>query len=202
MTTSLLTLPLSSRVPGPVKRKRVLLVDASPAKRELRADAMRKLGMDVDCACDIDEARSWWRADLYTLVLINTENDLSHRDKFCQDIRAATPPQKLAFLVGKPEYLAESPNLSDTSSTRRKHAVPPPYQTNTSPATDVSGVPVLRWGIMEASRRISAVRSISAARSIAIRNRPMPPRDLEARASRREEIMSQLASELQKEELL
>jgi hypothetical protein len=202
MTTSLLTLPVSSPIPGPVKRKRVLLVDASPAKRELRAETMRKLGMEVDCACDISEARCWWRADLYTLVLINLENDLCHWDKFCVDIRAATPPQKLAFLVGKPEYLAESPNLSDPPEAKPNGDTELEGEIKTSCATGAFGEPALRWGIMEASRRISAVRSVSAARSMAMRNRPTPARDLEVRASRRAEVMSQLASELRKEDLL
>src|SRR5882724_731848 len=116
MTTSFITLPLSSPIPGPIKRKRVLLVDTSTAKRELRAEAMRKLGMDVDCACDISEARSWWRADLYNLVLINMENELEDRDRFCQDVRGATPPQQLVFLVGKPGYLADLPNVNEPSS--------------------------------------------------------------------------------------
>jgi len=56
---SLLSTPISDGV----KKKRVLLVDTSRAKRELRAEVMRKFGMDVDCAADVDEARSWWRAD-------------------------------------------------------------------------------------------------------------------------------------------
>ena len=202
MSTSLLTLPLSSPVSGPIRRKRVLLVDASPAKRELRAEAMRKLGMDVDCACDVSEARSWWRADLYNLVLINLENDLGHRDKFCEDIRAAKPPQHTAYFVGKPEYLAESPSLPDASSPQEDSDIELGDETKTSQASDTAGGPVLPWGIMEASRRISAVRSVSAARSTAMRNRPTPPRDLEVKASRRAELMSQLASELQKEELL
>jgi hypothetical protein len=46
-----------TQLPRPTRKKRVLLVDTSTAKRDLRAEAMRKLGMDVDCACDIDEAR-------------------------------------------------------------------------------------------------------------------------------------------------
>src|SRR5271170_4260879 len=77
--------------------------------RGLRVESMRKLGMNVDCAADISEARSWWRADLYNLVIINVDNDLGRRDKFCEDIRGATPAQQLTFLVGKPEYLADSP---------------------------------------------------------------------------------------------
>src|SRR5437763_10148546 len=111
MTTLMLALPLSNPIRGPVKKRRVLLVDTSPSKRELRAETMRRLGIDVDCAADISEARSWWRADLYDLVLINVDKGTGHRDKFCDDIRSATPSQHLAFLVGKPEYLANVPGL-------------------------------------------------------------------------------------------
>ena len=111
MTTPLPpALPLSASIPVAVKRKRVLLVDTSQTKRELRAEVMRKLGMDVDCAADIAEARSWWRAALYDLVLINMEEGHGYRDKFCDDVRSARPPQRLAFLVGQPAYLSDSPN--------------------------------------------------------------------------------------------
>src|ERR1700739_1162196 len=113
MNTPLPALPLSVNVPGSFKKKRVLLVDISSYKRDLRAEVMRKLGIDVDCAADIAEARSWWRADLYDLVLINMENGRGYRDRFCEDIRAAKPPQRLAFLVGEPEYLADSPGESE-----------------------------------------------------------------------------------------
>src|SRR5579864_3538821 len=101
---------LSAPIPAEVKKKRVLLVGTAQAKRELRAEVMRKFGMDVDCAADIAEARSWWRAALYDLVLIDMGKGQGYRDKFCDDIRSATPPQRLAFLVGGPEYLAASPN--------------------------------------------------------------------------------------------
>ena len=200
ITSPLIPLSDPVPVPAPVKRKRVLLVDASPPKRELRAEAMRKLGMEVDCACDISEARSWWRAGFYTLVLINLENDLSDWNEFCEDIRGATPSQKVAFLVGKPAYLAQSPN------------VPDPLEPGTNGNTELSAeaeplhtvaVSTLPWGILEASRRISAARSSSAARSEATRNRPTPPRDPEVKAfNRHGEVMSQLASELRKEKLL
>jgi CheY-like chemotaxis protein len=202
MTTSLLTLPLSSPIPGPTKRKRVLLLDVSAAKRELRAEALRKLGMEVDCACDISEARSWWRADLYNLVLIDMESEGGHLDRFCEDIRAAIPPQQVAFLVGKPAYLSQSPNVAATSSSQLEGDEEDASRTRPAHATDTIRDPGRPWGIMEASRRISAVRSVSAARSRAMRNRPTPPRDLEGSATRRSQVMSQLASELQKQELL
>src|SRR2546421_4064859 len=116
MTTPVMTLPLSAPLPGTEKKKRVLLIDASPHRRELRSEIMRKLGIEVDSAADIGEARSWWRADLYDLVLINAENQHGYRDKFCDDIRRATPRQRFAFLVGKPEYLADSPGADHGSS--------------------------------------------------------------------------------------
>src|SRR4051812_29896027 len=87
MTASILDLRFTERIPPPVKKRRVLLVDSSRAKRDLRAEIMRKLGMDVDCAEDISEARTWWRADLYNLVLISAENEHGRRDRFCEDIR-------------------------------------------------------------------------------------------------------------------
>ena len=201
-TPSLMSLPLPAPIPGPIKRKRVLLVDASPAKRELRSEALRKLGMDVDCASDIGEARSWWRTDLYSLVLINLENDLSQRDEFCADIRVATPAQKVAFLVGKPAYLSESPNPPDPLQAESQDNIKLASDTKTPEPTGPSGHFSLRWGIMEASRRISAVRSVSAARSMAIRNRPTPPRDFEPRPYRRDPLTTLVAAELRKEELL
>jgi CheY-like chemotaxis protein len=182
------------------KKKRVLLVDASSAKRDLRADAMRKLGMNVDCAADIAEARSWWRADLYDLVLINLEKGSGYRDKFCDDVRAATPPQKLAFLVGKPEFLADSPGANDNDEFWVQAAVAPPFAADVKTMASTSlARQDQHWGILEASRRISAVRSACAARAQAMRDRPTPPRDFEGRPSKRSAVSSTLDDLLRKE---
>ena len=184
MTTTMFTTSSATPVPGAPKKKRVLLVDTSTPKRELRAEVMRKMGIDVDCAADISEARSWWRADLYDLVLINVDKAAGRRDEFCDDIRSATPSQHLAFLVGKPEYLANAPGL--------EREVPLPVHHDDTLVGDVKAALSVdfadlsqRWGIMEASRRISAVRSASNARTKAMRDRPTPPRDLEVRQLRR-----------------
>jgi hypothetical protein len=193
MTLSLLSLPLPTPVPALVKKKRVLLVDASPVKRELRAEAMRKLGVEVDCACDISEARSWWRADLYDLVLVNPENELG-RDRFCDDVRGSTTPQSLAFLVGKPEYIANCPGEIALLAVAVE-SVPGPA------AADVPPEISQRWGIMEASQRISKVRSVSVAHTMAMRNRPTPPRDLEKRPSRRADADALLLAHFRAEEI-
>ncbi|HXJ90919.1 MAG TPA: hypothetical protein VMS18_29190 [Candidatus Binatia bacterium] len=183
MNIPLVALPLSAPIPDTVKRKRVLLIDTSHAKRDLRAEVLRKLGMYVDSAADITEALSWWRPALYDLVLINVERGSGQRDKFCDRVRGATPPQRLAFLVGQPEYLVDSPNADQELLMER----------GDEPAAIVSakialpadpGNSTQRWGILEASRRISAVRSASVARSTAMRSLPPPPRDSEGRPSK------------------
>lgn len=198
--TTMFTLPLSNVPASPAKKKRVLLVDTSPKKRDLRAEVMRKLGMEVDCAADISEARSWWRADLYNLVLINVENELGPRDKFCEDIRSATPPQQLAFLVGKPEYLADLPHTNGASPTHQDAGPAPWGDVKAALASEIAGDRAQRWGIMEACQRISAVRSVSDARYRAMRDRPAPPRDSEIRPSRRT-AGSRTLDELLREEM-
>jgi CheY-like chemotaxis protein len=177
-TTPFPATKLSTPIPSTDKRRRVLLVDASSQKRELRAETMRKLGIEVDSAADIGEARCWWKAALYDLVLINVENARGNRDQFCDDMRAAAPPQRLAFLVGKPEYLSHLP--STDLSLHQDDAVIPVADVKAALSSHLSDLPQ-RWGILEASRRISAVRSATAARTQAMRSRPTPPRDLEAR---------------------
>jgi hypothetical protein len=159
---------------------------------------MRKLGMDVDCAADIPEARCWWRAQLYDLVLLNVERQGGHRDRFCEDVRSVTPPQALAFLVGKTEYLADSPNGFDASAVELSNQQLSMLGAQVRRADDRE-VPGQRWGIMEASLRISAVRSASVARTQAMRNLPAPARDSEGRLSKRNSIPATLDDLLREE---
>jgi CheY-like chemotaxis protein len=197
MNTPLLALPLSAPIPDVVKTKRVLLVDTSHAKRDLRSEALRKHGMYVDSAADIAEARSWWRPALYDLVLINMERGKGQRDKFCDDVRSATPPQRLAFLVGQPEYLVDSPNADQELLMERGDEQAAIVGAKIALPAD-PGDSTQRWGILEASRRISVVRSAYVARRRAMRTLPLPPRDSEGRLSK--PIPSSL-DDLLKEEL-
>jgi len=198
MNTPLLSLPVSAPIPDAVKKKRVLLIDTSHARRDLRAEVMRKVGIDVDSAADIAEARIWWKPSLYDLVLVNMEKGRGQRDKFCDDVRGATPPQRLAFLVGQPEYLADSPNAHqelvaedrDDQSAIVANGILPAGPRDTTQ----------RWGILEASRRISAVRSSSIARTQAMRALPPPPRDSEGRPEKSTATRTSL-DDLLKEEL-
>ena len=174
MSAPVAGLPLLNSDSGPEKKKRVLLLDTSQTKRDLRADVMRKLGIEVDCAADVIEARCWWRADLYNLVLINVAGEIDSRDKFCLDIRSATPPQRIAFFVGGPKYLSASPQGNDV------HVGEIPLTSEIVSALQASEGSSQRWGILEACRRISSVRSVSEARSRALRETPRPSRWAEA----------------------
>lgn len=199
MNTPLLDLPVSAPIPDAVKKNRVLLIDSSQAKRDVRAEVMRKLGIDVDSAADIVEARIWWRPALYDLVLINIEKGRGQRDRFCDDVRSATPPQRLAFLVGRPEYLADSPNEDQElamESSDEQAAIG--SAKGIFPADP--GDSTKRWGILEASRQISAARSAAIARSKAMRALPPPPRDSDGRPSKPATTPTKL-DDLLKEEL-
>jgi hypothetical protein len=186
MNTPLLGMALAAPLPSKLKNRRVLLVDTSATKRDLRAESMRKLGMEVDCAADISEARSWWRADLYSLVLIDMASGLGHRDKFCDDMRRATPPQQISFLVGKPGYLADAPKADGIPLVPKSSGDQSVREDiRAALAVDLPGGVSQRWGILEASQRISAVRSLSHARSRVTQEKPAPPRDLETREFKR-----------------
>ena len=82
-------------------RKRVLLVDAYATKRDLRSKIMRKLGVDVDCAANIAEARSLWQADSYSLILVDVHNDSVNVQEFCDEVRNAKPPQSRSLSGGQ-----------------------------------------------------------------------------------------------------
>ena len=158
-----------------VKKKRVLLVDTSRAKRDLRSETMRKLGMEVDCAADLSEARCWWRAGLYDLVLLNVPGRDSALEKFCQDLNTAT--QQTMYLVGRPEFLSATPP-TEGSVAESDDGVPQPPTNGKGSSTSADGERQ-RWGILEACRRISAVRLVGDARARAMRNQPEPRRDFE-----------------------
>jgi hypothetical protein len=150
MNTPPLALPLSAPIPVAIKNKRVLLIDTSHAKRDLRAEGLRKPGMDIIWSANKAEARSWLRP---------------------------------ALLVIQPEYLSDSPiadeellteNADEEAGTGNRKA--------TLPAD--SGDSTQCWGILEASRRISAVRCAAIPRSKPIRALPPPLRDSEGQRSK------------------
>lgn len=156
--------PAVLRVNGHAK-KRILLIDSFATKRDLRAKVLRKMGIEVDCAADISEARSLWQADSYNLVLLDVKRDPRNVEEFCTEMQSAKPPQMLAFLVGKPEYLGASP-CADTGiplvdGTRNGMW----SEMVASLFTSACEFLPRRYGFLEASWRIAATRSLKDPRS-------------------------------------
>ena len=175
--------PLQSEPGSASGKKRVLLVDSSRITRDLRSETMRRLGAEVDCAANIVEARCWWRPDLYNLVLMNVPGSKSQTERFCGDIRRLMPRQQIMFLVGRPDYLALIPRDDPDASPNGEDddVVPPGDQANAAFGNNGSSQ---CWGVLEACRRISAVRSKMEARSRAMRDLPGSRRDPETPPTR------------------
>jgi len=179
------------------KKKRVLLVDSSPLKRDLRSETMRKLGVEVDCAADISEARCWWRPGLYDLVLIHVVGADKPVERFCEDVRNAIPPQQTRFLVGGPEFLSVVPDGNEQPEENAPSASATEVGLGeASPSPDGT---FQRWGLLEASQRISAIRLACDSRTRAIRNRAEPRRDSET--SRPSRVLSPETLEFIRKEL-
>jgi CheY-like chemotaxis protein len=182
VTTSMFP-PLQADAALVARKKRVLLVDSSRVTRDLRSETMRRLGAEVDCAADLAEARCWWRADLYNLVLMGVSASPTQTEKFCDDIRRFMPGQRIMFLVGRPDYLAAAARECESvpQTANQSDAMYLDSQDKRSLSSNGSSQ---RWGILEACHRISAVRSKMNARTKAMRDRPQPPRDSETRRGR------------------
>ena len=157
----------------------MLLLDSSRTKRDLRADVMRKLGIDVDCAADVLDGALLVASGLVQSCARRTQpGEIDSREKFCADLRSAVPPQRIAFFVGGPEYLAAAPHSDEAPAEPDADALH--KELVAALLAQASPGASQRWGILEACRKISSVRAISEARTRAIRETPRPSRWAEA----------------------
>ncbi len=141
-------------------KKRILLIVSDDVRRDLRARVLRKLGADVECAADISEARSLWRADFYNLVLFDVVRDAHNTDQFCTEVKTAKPPQAVAFLVGKPDYIAASPRSDGAATGGEVNGHGAWGEVVASLFANACEGLSRRWGFQEAAWRIAAARSV------------------------------------------
>lgn len=142
-------------------RKRILLVHAVGAHRNLRLSVMRDRGFDVVCAADCAEARLLWHPGSYDLVLFDGKHDAAANEELCRELKGANPQGKTAFLVGKPEFLSSRPAANansavDHSSQEYQHAF-------RALITEASELLPHRHGFMEAVWRMHLLRSVTPA---------------------------------------
>jgi DNA-binding NtrC family response regulator len=86
--------------------KTVFLVDSQHEPREARARRLRTYGILVYTASSIEEARVHFGVNRYHLVLLATRENPEAAIAFRREIRQQDPNQKVAFLVGPPDYLS------------------------------------------------------------------------------------------------
>jgi len=97
--------------------KKILLVVTNRSRRNLRATVFRNLGIDVVCAAHIGDARELWHPKAYDLVLFDVGSNLDGSVVLCADMKAEFPAQRIAWLVGQPEFLSFQPRGSAEDST-------------------------------------------------------------------------------------
>jgi hypothetical protein len=141
----------------PADKKHILLVVTHSPKNSLRANVLRKHGMDVVCAHHVGDARLLFHPDTYDLVLFDLHHDNGAAVELSQEMKDECPGQRVAFLVGKPEYLAALPDHTD----RGPDAPPKRYEETLRQlmATACEALP-RRGGFLEATWRMSLARAV------------------------------------------
>jgi DNA-binding NtrC family response regulator len=86
--------------------KTVLLVDSDQRLGEMRARRLRLYGITVHTASSIQEARVHLEMHHHDLVLLATRENPEDAITFRREIRQQNPKQRVAFLVGPPDYLS------------------------------------------------------------------------------------------------
>ena len=88
----------------------VLLMDTNPQRRALRKKIMAMHGVEMIGASDLEEAALVWHRDRYDMVLIDIRRDYRGALAFRAEIKKDSPDQIVAFLVGRPNFVALHPS--------------------------------------------------------------------------------------------
>lgn len=99
-----------------IKARKILLMVTNRSRRNLRATVYRNAGIEVVCATHISDARDLWHPLTYDLVLFEVDSELKDSIALCADMRKECPKQKVAWLVGQPEFLSGKPGGSEKAS--------------------------------------------------------------------------------------
>jgi len=137
-------------------RRAVLLVDARTAKRLLRTAIFTRLGMQVS-SVGTEEALQLSKRNPYNLVLVGLEHDPAAALAFGAQIHAGRPGQRVAYLVGKPVFVAGAPDFAGELAGSTPTATDESYEQMLAracqPATE-------RTGILEAAWRIASLKAL------------------------------------------
>jgi len=94
---------------GSPHKTSILLIDRNSERRALRIKVLTLRGVDVVGASDVIEATSMWQPDRYDLILVDIRMDHRSSIAWRDEIKKQKPKQIVAFLVGRPNYIALDP---------------------------------------------------------------------------------------------
>ena len=87
--------------------KKVLLIDSCQATCGVRASVLRSHRVEVHAAEEISAARSLWQPDIYDLVMLAVRRyPPGETLEFYEQIKRASPRERVVFLIGPPTYLS------------------------------------------------------------------------------------------------
>ena len=106
--------------------QKILLVGGSEFRQSLRASILRAHGLQVDVARNLADSRSLWQRYTYDWVFLDVHPHLPGEVMdFCEQLRRASPQQRIAFLVGPPTYVSvkwPSEEITEDKGNERRRA--------------------------------------------------------------------------------
>ena len=139
-------------------KKCVLLMDTNAERRALRKKIMALHGVEMIGASDLEEAGLVWHPDRYDMVLIDFRRDYRGDLAFRDEIKKDSPDQIVAFLVGRPDFVALQP--APGSYVPEAHGMEWGESLRTAVRESCELLPQ-RNGFVEASWRIAAAKKRS-----------------------------------------
>jgi response regulator RpfG family c-di-GMP phosphodiesterase len=101
-------------------RQKVLLVGGSESRQSLRASILRAHGLEVHVAESLTEGRAVCQQNAYDWVVLDTHSLFPGEViEFCEQLRHAVPPQRIAFFVGAPTYISRKWPNEDMAQDKR-----------------------------------------------------------------------------------
>jgi hypothetical protein len=149
------TLPLSNKIS-------ILLMDMNAERRALRKKVLTLHGAEVIDATDVVEAASIWHRDRYNLILMDIRMDHRACIAWRDEIKKEMPQQIVAFLVGRPNYIALDPSVG--SYVAEAHGTQWGDSLRVAIRNGCASLPQ-RNGLLEARWRIAAGKTLNGAPS-------------------------------------
>jgi len=118
-------------------QRRVLLIDHDSRRQQLRAAALRNCEVEVHPASNVDDASRLCARRSYDLVLLAAEEAAL----LSNELKKNRPRQRVALLVGAPQYIREMGRGHVMRQVTDKNLAPPLASSGT-------GSPRSQWQVM------------------------------------------------------